>query len=72
MEKKNKKKKCFHCSKKLSMINFKCKCGNLYCIAHQLPHVHCCTYNNKDKSKEILKKNLIKVESNMDKKLLKN
>lgn len=72
MEKKIKKKKCFHCSKKLLMINFKCKCGNLYCIAHQLPHSHNCTYNYKDKNKQILKKNLIKVESNMDKKLLKN
>ena len=39
--------KCTQCMKKLSMMSFKCKCGNMYCITHQTPHMHKCSYNYK-------------------------
>ena len=39
--------RCHQCNKKLSMMSFKCKCGNMYCIAHQIPHTHKCSYNHK-------------------------
>ena len=44
------KKKCKYCNKKLPLIYFTCKCNNLYCIKHQLPHVHNCNYDYKDLS----------------------
>ena len=39
--------RCFQCNKKLSMMSFTCKCGNMFCIAHQIPHTHKCSYNHK-------------------------
>lgn len=48
--------KCKCCNKKLKLIFFKCKCNNYYCIKHQLPHVHNCSFNNK----EVIKKNITK------------
>ena len=44
--------------KKLSMISFTCKCGNMYCITHQTPHMHSCSYNYKiDLQNQIEKEN---------------
>ena len=45
--KKIKKGRCHQCNKRLSLIYFTCKCNNKYCIKHQLPHNHNCTYNYK-------------------------
>lgn len=44
---KSNKPRCFHCKKKLKMIEleFKCKCGLKYCQLHLSPHSHNCTYN---------------------------
>ena len=39
--------KCKQCLKKLSMMSFQCKCGNMYCITHQTPHMHKCSYDYK-------------------------
>lgn len=39
--------RCHQCNKKLSMMSFKCKCGFTFCIAHQIPHTHKCSYNHK-------------------------
>ena len=65
------KKKCKHCRKKLSLISFTCKCGHLYCITHQNPHIHNCSYNYLKENKQKLEKDNPKIESSMDKKLLK-
>ena len=35
--------KCFHC-KKSSVIQFQCKCEQSFCVKHQLPEKHQCTY----------------------------
>ena len=40
--------RCAQCMKKLSMMSFECKCGNMYCITHQTPHMHNCSYNYKN------------------------
>ena len=53
------KQKCKSCSKKLSLINFKCRCEHLFCIKCKLPENHNCEYNYKDNSK--LSEKLIKV-----------
>jgi len=44
---KNKKKfKCFICNKK-SLIEFKCKCNNNFCLKHFSPENHKCIYDFK-------------------------
>ena len=58
IKKKSKKEKCFHCNKKLKLIHFTCRCGQKFCINHQLPHNHNCPYDSKkDKKNEIIKNN---------------
>ena len=55
---KKNKLRCTQCKKKLSMMSFTCKCGNMYCIAHQTPHTHNCSYNYKlDLQNQIEKNN---------------
>ena len=52
------KLRCTQCKKKLSMMSFTCKCGNMYCITHQTPHMHNCSYNYKlDLQNQIEKNN---------------
>ena len=50
---------------------FTCKCGNIYCIKHQTPHTHECSYNYLKYAQIKLERENQKVESSMDKKLLK-
>ena len=65
------KSKCNKCKKKLSLIYFTCKCGNTYCIAHQIPHKHNCTFDYLNENKQKIKKNNPKIENIMNKNLLK-
>lgn len=52
------KQKCNYCNKNLPLIYFTCKCKNVYCIKHQLPHVHKCNYDYKnDNKKKIIANN---------------
>lgn len=51
------KERCYHCNKKLKMIHFTCKCNHKYCILHQNPHSHNCSFNNKKVCQEIIQKN---------------
>lgn len=56
---KNQKKKyerCSQCNKKLKLISFTCKCGFKYCVAHQNPHSHKCTYDYKSENCKIIEK----------------
>jgi len=39
--------KCFKCSKKVSVLGFKCKCDSTFCKAHRLPEDHDCEYDFK-------------------------
>jgi hypothetical protein len=59
-ELKKKKHRCSHkeCRKKLGLISFTCKCGQIFCVAHQSPHSHECTYDHgSDKRNDIQSKN---------------
>ena len=56
-EKKLSKPKCYHCNKKLKMINFTCRCNHTFCIIHQYPHSHNCSFNNKKSCQETIKLN---------------
>ena len=56
--KKSKKKRCTKCNKKLGLIPFNCKCGELFCSACRHPESHDCTYDFRAQAKEqILKQN---------------
>ena len=55
--------RCHQCNKKLSMMSFKCKCGNMYCIAHQIPHNHICSYNHKQEKIIQIQNNNPKINS---------
>jgi len=55
-----KKPRCSHkeCRKKLGLISFTCKCGQTFCVAHQSPHSHDCSYDHgQDKRNDIQSKN---------------
>lgn len=39
------KQLCFFCNKKLGIIEYKCKCGNLFCISHLQSEKHNCGYD---------------------------
>jgi predicted nucleic acid binding AN1-type Zn finger protein len=55
---KSKKKRCLKCNKKLGLLPFNCKCGNLFCSACRHPEAHECKYDFRAQAKEqILKEN---------------
>ena len=37
-EKKQKKKRCPICNKKIKLTDMECRCGNIYCMEHRLPN----------------------------------
>ncbi|CAO2585156.1 AN1-type zinc finger protein 6 [Lemmus lemmus] len=42
---KQKKNRCFMCRKKVGLLGFECRCGNVYCSVHRYSDVHSCSYN---------------------------
>ena len=57
IKKKPSKPRCYQCNKKLKMIHFTCKCNHTFCILHQNPHSHNCSFNNKKLCQETIKNN---------------
>ena len=58
---------CFFCNKKLSCIEETtglCKCGKSFCKKHKFPEDHSCTFDYKEKQKELLKNTLPSVVNN--------
>ncbi len=41
-----KKKRCFHCNKKSLYVSM-CKCGEVFCLNHNQPETHNCSFNYK-------------------------
>ena len=41
-----KKKRCFHCKKKSLYVTL-CKCGQSFCLSHNKPEIHNCSFNHK-------------------------
>ena len=55
---KKKKNRCTCCNKKLGLIIFTCKCGNIYCQTHLNPHNHNCQFDYiKEKKDQLIKQN---------------
>ena len=47
------------------MMSFTCKCELKFCIVHQYPHVHNCSYNYKTEKCKIIEMNNPKLISKM-------
>jgi hypothetical protein len=50
--------RCELCKKKLGLMEYKCKCGKLFCITHLHAEEHKCTYDYKHEGQELLKKQI--------------
>jgi len=48
--------RCEECHKKLGLMEYKCKCGKLFCISHLHAEYHKCTFDYRAEGKEQLKK----------------
>lgn len=48
--------RCEKCKKKLGVLEYKCKCGKLFCITHLHAEEHNCTFNYQEEAKLLLKK----------------
>ena len=48
--------KCPHadCKKKISLVDFPCKCKAVYCSAHRAPETHACTFDYRKEQKDSL------------------
>lgn len=53
--------KCPTCSKKVSMMGIKCRCGFTFCKAHRLPEDHDCGFDYKQAGQAKLNKDLTAV-----------
>ena len=53
--------RCLNCNKKIQLIPFECKCGNIYCSKHRFDHN--CSFDYKKYNQEKLKNKLVRIES---------
>ncbi|CAH6421830.1 Hypothetical protein KVN_LOCUS518 [uncultured virus] len=61
---KNKPILCFFCNKKTGIINYKCKCNNIFCNKHRHSFEHNCEFDYKTDNKNKLKESLQKIVAN--------
>lgn len=61
--KKPKSSRCAVCRKKVGLLAFTCVCSDTlkFCSEHRLPENHLCTFDHKNKGKNILENKLVKV-----------
>jgi hypothetical protein len=45
-------KRCDECKKKIGLMEYKCKCGNIYCISHLQAEKHRCTFDYKSEGRK--------------------
>lgn len=60
---KKKSQKCHFptCKKKLTLVEFACRCGNIYCSTHRQAEYHACSFDYKTIGIRDLSNSLIKV-----------
>ncbi|PWA46882.1 Zinc finger, A20-type [Artemisia annua] len=46
------KNRCLTCNKKVGVIGFKCRCGDMFCGAHRYPEEHDCAFDYQKSGKE--------------------
>lgn len=54
--------RCKECNKK-TLVLATCKCGEKFCLKHRYPETHTCMFDHKTTAKEILNKQLYKVQA---------
>ena len=42
------------CNKKITLVDYACKCANTYCRGHRVPETHNCTYDFREEHKKQL------------------
>ena len=56
------KKRCYHCNKRLKLIEENlCKCNKIFCPKHRLCHTHNCDYDKKTINKKKISEENVKV-----------
>lgn len=64
---KKKRKRCTKCNKKLSLVPFGCRCGNLYCNLCRMPESHNCNFDFKAYAcKQIEKENPVVIAKKVE------
>ncbi|XP_027359555.1 zinc finger A20 and AN1 domain-containing stress-associated protein 7-like [Abrus precatorius] len=53
---KDKKKRCKSCNKKVGLIGFECRCGDVFCGKHRHPEEHDCKVDFKEIGRQALAK----------------
>ncbi|KAK6925656.1 Zinc finger, AN1-type [Dillenia turbinata] len=55
-EKKEAPKRCNTCKKRLGLMGFNCRCGNLFCTAHRYSDKHDCPYDYRAAAQDAIAK----------------
>jgi len=55
--------KCYKCNRKVGLLGFKCRCGNIFCSGHRHCEDHNCPIDYKQLHREKIKKENPKVEN---------
>ena len=50
--------RCHECQKKVGLIEYKCKCGMLFCISHLQAEKHKCIYDYKTEGMNKIKREI--------------
>ncbi|CAN0871279.1 Zinc finger A20 and AN1 domain-containing stress-associated protein 6 [Linum grandiflorum] len=50
------RRRCKACSKKVGLLGFKCRCGELFCGTHRYAEEHACSFDIKAMGREMLAK----------------
>jgi predicted nucleic acid binding AN1-type Zn finger protein len=45
MTKNEKKSRCNSCNKKVGLLGFRCRCGQVFCGNHRMPEFHACDFD---------------------------
>ncbi|XP_050917135.1 zinc finger A20 and AN1 domain-containing stress-associated protein 6-like [Lathyrus oleraceus] len=53
---KTEKNRCKSCNKKVGLLGFNCRCGNVFCKMHRYPEEHACKVDLKKIGRQILDK----------------
>jgi len=51
---KNERKRCKSCRKKMGLLGFQCRCGDVFCGIHRYPEMHACEIDLKKIGREVL------------------
>jgi len=54
VSKKNERKRCKSCKKKIGLLGFQCLCGDAFCGTHRYPEMHVCKIDWKKIDREVL------------------